>query len=605
MKGIEPLERLSVAEYAERNVVLPSAYASPGAFRIGTSRYLLGPWEALEDPEVQEVTLMKATQTGGSLVADIWAGAYRIRNAPAPTFWNMQTDDDAKDHTELRINELLNNCDPVFSILPEGHKGKLKRVTQEIVAQVFWMIMQGANLSNLQSKSVCVSVNDEIVFWKPDSLLRDANARQTAFGWQRKTYNCSQGGMVGDELDRRWKGGSMEDYSWTCPKCEFSQPYKWTYNNNYREKGGIKFEKSDLTCPEGRWDYDALSKTVRMQCRQCGEDFEDTPKNRKILAESGSYIRQNPGAPRARRSFHWNALACEAIPWADIVWEWVEEVVPEYKQGNREPLQKFIQKKLAESDDEGVNWFDTQATEASDYVFGEDGKAPKWDEESFRFMAIDKQIDHYWWVVRAFSKFGTSRLVAWGKAHSDAELEMIREENEVEAQYTAIDSGKWASDVYMYCCVYGWRTLKGDPAQGFPWKDDQGEKVWRPYSEPVNREPLFGMKASDLSSSKVQDFKRKRKFRYAKLCRWSNPFIKDVLFNLRAGMGLYWGVPANVGQIYLNQMNGEQRRIKIDPRGKREWIWVKTGRAGDHLRDCECMILVQAAIRGLLIGRAK
>jgi len=600
--SIARLERLTVEEFAERNIVLPSAYAAPGAFKVGFSQYLTGPWEALCDPEVREVTVLKATQTGGSLVADIFF-AYLIRNCPAPTFLNMQTDDDAKNHTELRINELLNNCAPVFSLLPEGHKGKLKRVTQEIITQVMWAIMQGANLSNLQSKSVCISFNDEIVFWKPDSLLRDAYARQTAFGWQRKTYNCSQGGMVGDEMDRRWKGGTMETYAWTCPKCEFVQPYKWSYNNNFKDKGGIKFEKSDLTCPDGKWDYEALAQTVRMQCRECEHDLEDTPKVRRMLADGSAYIRQNPSAPRSRRSFNWNALACEAIPWADIVWEWVNEVVPEYKQGNREPLQKFIQKKLAEADDEGVNWFDVQKIESSDYAFDENGNVPQWDDEAFRFMAIDKQIDHYWYVVRAFSKVGTSRLVAYGRAESDKELELIRESFGVETQYTAIDSGHWASDVYMYCCIYGWRTLKGDNAQGFPHKDERGEKVWRPYSEPVNREPLFGFKGADMETSKVQEFQRRRKYRYAKLCRWSNPMIKDILFNLRAGMGIYWGVPANVGQVYIDQMNGEQRRIKIDNKGKRQWIWVKTGRAGDHLRDCECMILVQAALRGLLIGR--
>lgn len=604
LSDIEPCEQLTIREYAERFVVLPSAYATPGPFKIGHSGYLNAPWEALQDPEVREVTVMKSTQTGGSLVGDIWT-AWIPRVAPAPMFINMQTDDDARDHATLRINELLDRCEPVSSIIPKGHKGKNKRVTQSMSMQTMWLIIQGANLSNLQSKSVCYSDNDEIWCWSPDSLIRDAYARQTAFKWRRKAYNCSQGGMIGDELDRKFKNGTMEEWSWVCPSCEFAQPYRWTYNNNPKERGGIKWENDDTTRPDGNWNYDELAKTVRMECRQCGESLTDTPKNRRHLAESGHYIRQNFASPKWARSFRWNALSCDAIPWADIVWEFVEEVIPEFRQGNREPLQKFIQKRLAESDDEGVNWFDSQTVENSDYQFDENGVAPEWDEEAIRFMAIDKQIDHYWWVIRAFSKVGTSRLMAWGRAESELELETIRETHFVDPKYVAIDAGAWATSVYMACCVYGWRCLKGVDNKEFPHKDASGEKVWKPYSEPIRREPLFGLKGEDLGKNEVLKFQTSRRFQNAILAHWSNSHIKDLLHNLRTGMGLYWGIPGNVGQVYLDQMNGEQRQIKVDPRGKRTWVWKKVGRAGDHLRDCECMVLVQAAIRGLLIGRTK
>lgn len=609
LEKLEPLETQSILEYAERFVVLPSAYARPGPFKIRTSGYLVEPWEALQDPLIKEVTVMKATQTGGSLVGDIYT-SWRPRVCPAPMFYNMQTDEDAKAHATLRINKLLDNTAPLKLILPQGHKGKnVKRVTQEIVMQMMWLIVQGANLSSLQSKSVCVSINDEIVFWQPDSLLRDADARLTAFAWQRKAYDCSQGGMVGDALDGKWKGGTMEDWAFICPKCENGQPYKWTYNNNHKERGGMKWEKDETSCPGGVWDYEGLESTIRYECRQCGHEITDVPKNRRMLSDGGHYIRLNPSAPRSRRSFHWSALACEAIPWADIVWEWVNEVVPQFRQGNREPLQKFIQKKLAESDDESVNYFDAQTTEGSDYSFNEQGKVPTWDDEFCRFMAIDKQIDHYWYVVRAFSKIGTSRLIAWGRAESDEELDLIAKEHEVKAQHVCIDSGAWATDCYMLACVYGWRCLKGDKdekRQGYRWKDPNNEEpIWKPYAPPVRREPLFGMKAIDLKGDKVRKFKSRRKYQAAKLCRWSNPLIKDFLFNLRAGMGLYWGVPANVGQVYLDQMNGEQRRLKTDPRGKKSWEWKEVGRAGCHLRDCECMLLVLAAIRGLLMGRTK
>lgn len=600
---IAPLRRLSIREFAERYVTLPSAYTPAGEFRVRNSRYMVEPWEALADPAVRDVTVVKATQTAGSLVGDIWL-TWLLRVAPAPTFLNMQTDSDAKDHATLRINELLDRCPVVKELLPVGHKGKSKRVTQELVMQSMWLIMQGANLSNLQSKSVCYSINDEIYFWQPDSLIRDARARQTAFKWQRKTYNVSQGGMVGDELDRAFLAGTQERWSWECPSCGMVQPYRWSYNNDPKERGGVKWDTNDETRPDGVWNFDALSRTVRLECRGCGEGLRDTPGTRRTLAEGSRYVVGNPSAPSSRRSFTWNALACDGIPWADLVWEWVTEVIPEYRAGNREPLQKFVQKKLAEADDEGVSWFEAQTVDNSDYRLDEHGRAPDWPEEAHRFMAIDKQIDHYWWAIRAFAADGRSRYVASGRATNDIELEEIRRRHEVRADHVAEDSGKWASEVYMHCCTYGWRTLKGEDDKSFAWKDAAtGETVWRPYSEPILREPLYGMNTEHLAAEKVAEFQRGRRFKCAILCRWSNAFFKDMLQNLRSGMGLYWGIPANAPQIYLDQLQGEQRRVKVHANGKRTWEWRKVGRKGDHLRDCELMILVLAAIRGLLAGR--
>ncbi len=78
-----------------------------------------------------------------------------------------------------------------------------------------------------------------------------------------------------------------------------------------------------------------------------------------------------------------------------------------------------------------------------------------------------------------------------------------------------------------------------------------------------------------------------------------------MLAILKAGKGLYWGVPKNVDQAYLEQLEGEQLRKVINKRtGRRTWEWVKVGRRGDHLKDCECMQMVMACIKGLLIGRS-
>ena len=78
--------------------------------------------------------------------------------------------------------------------------------------------------------------------------------------------------------------------------------------------------------------------------------------------------------------------------------------------------------------------------------------------------------------------------------------------------------------------------------------------------------------------------------------------LKDRLQRLFTGRGLYWGFPDDVSQKWRDQMGGERLKQKTLPNGKIVHEWVEVGRAGTHLRDCECMVLVCAIADRLMDG---
>lgn len=598
--------RLCLSRWAEKNVVLPANYASPGPFRTSRSRWMLKIFASLENFRKRETTLNKATQTGGSLISDIWI-AWVVRVFPAPMQINMQTDPDARDHAITRINPLLENCAAVTPVLPDQRR----KLTMEISMQFMFLKIQGANISSLQSKSICYQANDEMVFWHTAGLAKHADNRLPRFRWRRHQFNVSQAGLEGDEFDKKTLAGTQEEFSWPCPKCGHRQPFKWEYDHDHHAPGGMKYTEDDTTHPGGtEWDPDRLIETVYYECRQCRHRIRDTPAAREALDQAADWVVMNARAQKTKDSFHLPAMACLDISWGDLVVEFVH-AVDALKTGDTEPMKNFIMKRLSESWKDNLQFFEARGAASRDYLILETTvliPPTFWEPEDTRFLSVDTQLDHYWYISRAFSVEGASRLIAEGRLTTDEEIRDIQTSLKVRDDHVILDSGFRTIDVYMLCCIYGWRAMRGDDKRAFPWVevDDKGNETryYRPWSKPERHDPLFGYNTSQLSADQIRHFERRRKYRHAINCLWSNRVFNDLLQSLKNGKGAYWGVPSNVSQTYLDQLDGATLRKKRNKQTNKEtWEWVKVGRKGDHIRDCELQALVAAAIDGRLIGR--
>lgn len=585
-----PGEVLTVAEYAEKFVSLPGGYAIPGPVRLNKNRYLLRVLEALQAPNVRKVTFLKAVQGAGSLCWDLYL-AWLMRVQPGNTMFNMQTDDDASDHAKYRINPLLAQCAGTAPLLPSNRH---KDLTTSKQMQLMWLLMQGANQSNLQSKSTRYVGNDELAFWKEAGLTKDADARVTAFSWRSKIFKVSQAGIEGDEMDVAHKSGSMEILCFPCPKCQTVQPYKWQYES-HKARGGMKYTKNETTCPDGEWNYDELAKTVFYECRHCAHQIKDTPIERQFLDLHGRFIQTNFKAPSDEVSLHVNALANVSIRWASLVKEWCEAMIA-YGRGDIEPLKRFIQKRLAEPFGEDFSFMEGTVSTHRDYSLGEE-----WLPEVARFITIDKQKDRVYWLCRAWAANGESRLIECGIETDEDQVRAHQLRLKVPDDHVVEDAAHWGDEVYEKCCVYGWRALIGDDRKAWAWFNPSNpkDKRWLPYSQPQKQDPAMGYNQAQRNDPKKKEFLQGRRFKFAIVCYWSNPYFKNFIQRLKSGRALYWGIPKDISQLYLDQLEGE-RLVKV----KEKWIWKKIGKKGDHFLDCERMNAVVAYIFGLLAGQA-
>jgi phage terminase large subunit GpA-like protein len=564
-ESFRPPDRMPIYEWANKYIYLPNMYAVPGPFHVEKSFYLKEPLVALQDPDIREVTIYKAVQTGGSLVSEIWV-SWLIDNAPGPTMWNMQTDEDAKQAAEMRINPLFESCPPVRNKLPLQ---RFKRTKTEVYFYNMWLLIQGAGLSNIQSKSVQNLINDEIWIWPPGNHGQ-ACKRVTAFGETSKILNISQGGTVGDEMDVAYSRGTQEEWGFHCPKCRTLQQYVWKQ---------MEWDDNEITHPGSTWNFIELEKTIRFKCIQCPHVIRDTPHERRELNDRGGRIIKNPGAPKSKRSFRWTAMAFDAIRWSTLVEEWIHAQIM-MKNGSIQALQEFIQKRLAEPwEDRG----DSDMVEIkSDYSIGEE-----WGEEDQRFLTVDVQKDHFWAVCRAWSKEGTSRLIWCGKLLTFEEIHEKEIELKVTPRRVIPDSGFRATEVYEACCKYGWTAFKGEDKEYFSHKLPDGTMVRKIFSPVQRGDPGIGTSSQGL--------------KHCALILWSNPSTKDMLERLKKGRGPYWGIPKDVGQEYLYQIDSETKRLRHNKMtGQAIWEWVRIGKRPNHYWDCECEQVVAAVMAELL-----
>lgn len=93
--ALRPPPRISTADWIERNIFLPAeSSATPGRMKLWA--YQRGICEALDDPEIERVTVAKSARIGYTALLGGIIASY-VSNAPAPILAIQPTADDARD----------------------------------------------------------------------------------------------------------------------------------------------------------------------------------------------------------------------------------------------------------------------------------------------------------------------------------------------------------------------------------------------------------------------------------------------------------------------------------------------------------------------------
>jgi hypothetical protein len=579
-QGWKPADRRPIYEWAADNVILPpgGVYGIPGAFDVSHSSHLVDVFHAFQDIHTRQVNVLKAIQTGGSLFFDV-SFQWIFGNAPAPTLWAFQSDDDAMEHYTTRI-------EPTFREGPLASKYETDRKKRR--GHFHWphmeLYMVGANANSLQNKSIKYLSLDECWRYAP-GLIYEAFGRTEFYKHNCKIVCISQAG----EQDSDWHAVSEDalqhDRHALCmnPKCRHLMPLEFflKMEQDPNEYAGLVFESKRL--PSRRRDTDHAAATAAFRCPKCGHRHPDTPQTHDWINETGRYVSKNPDNPGVAKTFRWTSLLGRSFGQQA---KHFTAALNERDEGSLDALKKVYQKRAV------LHWNDSLGVRRVEIETADYKKANLAASQFDRaFLTSDYQqgsgddTEHYLYVARGWNADGSSRLIAEGRAETHDNLDEVATKLGIPPACVFKDGGENQSIMAQRAAEHGWKLLIGHTAKSYPWKIRQGRSkprvVQRPYSRPKMVDPLKG--------------RRGQKRVYVPAFLWSNPTIKDILWKLRHGQGRPWEVPADVSPDYKKQIDSERKDPKTG-------IWKPhSAKTPNHFWDCECMQVVAAIMDKKLV----
>lgn len=567
--GVKPPDRLPLVELAAKNVYLSgSQYGAKYSVEVCPAHeFVLG---SFQNPRVKEIANIAVTGFGKTTIFEVCV-SYAVAQDPGDMLILGQNDRLIKDWMESRLIKTLTRSPWTKGLIPTGkHRNNAKKT--QIIFRHMALFTGGANESNTQEKSMRYCFGDEVWQWKNRMIGEFLKRHHDRLN--RKMLLQSQGGNEGSEWHEFCRNGKWHDGHHRCPSCHEYSPVVMD---------NLKFEVSRES--SGGYDWPAILETVRYECPNCKEQFEDTDVNRRRWSKCKAVWNGNVHFP-GRETYSWTFMTVWAKEWKEVAKNWII-ANQQKKRGNFEPLRQFINKDLGQFWEEPSE-APTLTTGGEPYHKITYHEGERWEGEHFRFMAIDVQKGHFWVIIRSMVLGGASRLLWEGRVTTWQGLYTLQSRYGVENKAVAID-GRYEIDTVVrhvreHCGEDGngwWNILMGeDQARGYQYHVGAGKNtrtVWK----------LF---------SKFQHHTTSSNIRFRSI-RFSNLRAKDALvgqMNIGAG---HFGLPIDISKEYVKQMKTETKR-EVAP-GNYRWVKIKD-HYDNHLWDCETMLIVMASIMGVL-----
>ncbi|WP_268807803.1 phage terminase large subunit family protein [Thiothrix eikelboomii] len=292
--------------------------------------------------DVQEVTLMKATQIGGTEVGNNFVG-YTIDHNPGPTMVVQPTLEMAKRYSRQRIAPMVRDMAVLSEkIAPERSRDSGNTMLEKDFIGGYLVITGANSATGLRSMPVANLLLDEVDAY-PFDLDGEGDPEQLAIKRtqnfaRKKIFRVSTPTVDGlSRVKRAFLKGDQRYYHVPCPHCGTEQPLVWA---NIRWGKNLPREEQP--------------SSVYYQCGDCQQAIAEHHK--PAMLSAGRWVAHHPKSPKHRRSYHLNSLYSPLgwYSWVQAVQDWLDA------QSDVELLKTFTNTVLAETWKEQVN--DVNAT---------------------------------------------------------------------------------------------------------------------------------------------------------------------------------------------------------------------------------------------------
>jgi len=330
---LAPAPLFSLSEWAEENIVLPASEAArPGRFRNWP--YMREILDGIGDPEVEEITVQKATRIGytTSLVVAL---AAKIATDPCPICLLVPTDDDARDTSVTHIQPVF-DATPAMGGLERG-EGTMTR--KRYMGGASLKILAARSPRNLRRHGFKVLYADEIDAMETTTEgdpLALSEKRTLAYPDRKMVWGSTPTEEDVSPVEGKYKLSDQRVFEVPCPHCGEFFEILWHH---------IRYDPATVELDQNAW----------CQCPAHGCVIEE--RDKREMVEAGRWRATRPEVIR-HRGYRLNALVALL---ANTKWG---QLAAEYEQSRRAgpaKMQVFHNTILAKSWRVSLNKLDAEA----------------------------------------------------------------------------------------------------------------------------------------------------------------------------------------------------------------------------------------------------
>ena len=322
--AFKPPKKMTLSEWADSHAYLSSESSAEGG-RWHTLPYQKGIMDAVTDPKIEQITVMKSARVGYSKILNHVA-AFHIHQDPCPIMIVQPTIEDAQGYSKEEIAPMLRDTPVLRGLVSEA---KAKDGANTILQKQFpggSLSLVGANSPRgFRRVSRRVVLFDEIDGY-PASAGTEGDQiklgiRRTEYYWNRKIVSGSTPTVKDfSRVERMFQQGDQRRYFVPCPDCGHMQYLKWA---------------------NIRW-IDNDPDTASYACESCGVLIPHSKK--RWMVERGEWRATAPGNGK-HVSFHvWAAYSYSPnATWPNLVEEFLDA------KNDAEQLKTFVNTVLGET----------------------------------------------------------------------------------------------------------------------------------------------------------------------------------------------------------------------------------------------------------------
>ena len=468
--AFKPPKKLTLSEWADEYAYL-SAESSAEGGRWHTLPYQKAMMDAITDPKIEQVTVMKSARVGYSKILNHII-AYHIHQDPCGIMVVQPTIEDAAGYSKEEIAPMIRDTKVLTNLVSDA---KTRDSNNTILQKQFpggVLSLVGANSARgFRRVSRRIVLFDETDGYPASAGTEGDQIKlgiaRTQYFWNRKIVAGSTPTIKDfSRIERLFDQSDQRRYYVPCPHCNHMQYLRW---------------------PNMRWENDD-PLTASYACEECGELIPHSKK--RWMVERGEWRPTQPGNGR-HVGFHvWAAYSYSPnAEWSNLVEEFL------LSKNDPEQLKTWINTTLGEC------WEDEYASKV-----GADGLMERAATENYKrgeppnlalilSLGCDVQDDRLsmsiWGIGRNEEMFLVDRKVIYGSpARADVwkqldEVLMDKYKNdegfEMKIETAAIDTGgHFTQEVYQYVRERSHLGLigikgvgqKGKPPIGKPTKVD-------------------------------------------------------------------------------------------------------------------------------------